>query len=93
MTCADCGRVYKHSGSLILHRKVHQGLTTCCICGSVTNRVADLRAHLCNVHKFTKAEAKTMVPSTRMNWNRAPQHSPALDPSAQSDVQYREQLD
>ncbi|XP_043199694.1 protein bric-a-brac 2-like isoform X3 [Amphibalanus amphitrite] len=70
--CPDCGRIYKHSGSLMLHRKVHQGLTTCPICGSVNNRVADLRSHMRTVHKLTREEVKAMVPSDRWRLNRVP---------------------
>ena len=74
VACKDCGRVYKHSNSLALHRKVHEGLTTCSICGSVTNRVADLRAHLRSVHKLTREEIKILVPVTRWRWS--PPHPP-----------------
>ena len=65
LTCKDCGRVYKLRHSLVLHRKAHEGLTTCSICSNVFNRVPDLRTHLRTVHKLTKEEVKMLVPVTR----------------------------
>ena len=69
VTCKDCGRVFKRGDSLVLHRKVHEGLTTCSICGSVSSRVAHLRAHLRIVHKLTREEIMMLVPLTR--WRRS----------------------
>ncbi|XP_037094517.1 zinc finger protein 646-like [Pollicipes pollicipes] len=60
--CDVCGRFYAHAVSLGLHKKVHEGLTTCALCGKVLNKVADLRAHLRQVHRLSKDDVKKIVP-------------------------------
>ena len=64
--CDVCGRGYAHAVSLGLHKKVHQGLTTCALCGKVLNKVADLREHLRMVHKLDKEQVMLIVPSKRL---------------------------
>ncbi|XP_067007241.2 protein bric-a-brac 2 isoform X8 [Anabrus simplex] len=49
--CPVCGKTYSHQSSLLLHQKVHTGLTTCHLCHKVMNRIFDLRQHLALVHK------------------------------------------
>ncbi|XP_037083124.1 protein tramtrack, beta isoform-like [Pollicipes pollicipes] len=48
--CDVCGKVYRHTTSLAHHRKLHQGLTTCRICGTSASNVYNLRQHLKKIH-------------------------------------------
>ena len=59
--CGTCGRVYSHLSSLLLHKKLHEGRTTCSLCGSVYGRVSILRNHLQRVHNLSKADARAMA--------------------------------
>lgn len=48
--CPYCGRLYTHLVSLGQHLKVHQGDTTCHLCGKVLSRTTQLRIHLRQIH-------------------------------------------
>ncbi|XP_037083919.1 zinc finger protein 83-like [Pollicipes pollicipes] len=65
--CDVCGRKYFHVSSLALHKKVHEGLTTCVICGKVSSKVANLRRHLENSHKLSQEEIRRLVPSAGLS--------------------------
>ena len=43
--------------------KVHQGLTTCRICGKVLSIVAHLRSHMVQVHKLGPEQVRQLVPT------------------------------
>nr|XP_054760156.1 zinc finger protein 808-like [Lytechinus pictus] len=50
--CEDCGRTYKHSGSLRLHRRTHtEGRGKCDKCGLEFKGRANLAKHMNDVHK------------------------------------------
>ena len=51
--------------SLTLHRKVHEGLTTCPLCGTVSSKVAHLRRHLEAVHRLLPDQIHQLVPIRR----------------------------
>ncbi|XP_070800584.1 zinc finger protein 646 [Pituophis catenifer annectens] len=52
--CGDCGRTYRHAGSLINHRKSHQiGAYSCTICSKQLYNLAALKNHL-RVHLRSK---------------------------------------
>ncbi|XP_043209401.1 zinc finger protein 616-like [Amphibalanus amphitrite] len=60
--CVVCGKRYRHQMSLTLHRKVHEGLTICPLCGTVSSKV-HLRRHLENVHRLEQEQIYRLVPS------------------------------
>ncbi|XP_049760371.1 zinc finger protein 646 isoform X1 [Elephas maximus indicus] len=50
--CEDCGRTYRHAGSLINHRKSHQtGVYPCSICSKQLFNAAALKNHVRAHHK------------------------------------------
>lgn len=52
--CGDCGRTYRHAGSLINHRKSHQtGVYSCRVCSKQLYNLAALKNHL-RVHLKSK---------------------------------------
>ncbi|XP_034991118.2 zinc finger protein 646 [Zootoca vivipara] len=52
--CGDCGRTYRHAGSLINHKKSHQtGVYSCSICSKQLYNLAALKNHL-RVHLKSK---------------------------------------
>ncbi|XP_037094580.1 zinc finger protein 181-like [Pollicipes pollicipes] len=61
--CNVCGKIYKHRESLNHHKKKHEGLTTCYMCGKVCCIVAELRRHLELVHGLTQEEVRRIVPT------------------------------
>ncbi|XP_037072218.1 zinc finger protein 586-like [Pollicipes pollicipes] len=61
--CDICGRTYAHRVSMTLHRKVHEGVTRCTLCGRVCSKVAHLRTHLHRVHKLSGPEVRRLVPT------------------------------
>ncbi|KAF0288325.1 Zinc finger protein 596 [Amphibalanus amphitrite] len=63
--CVVCGKRYRHQMSLTLHRKVHEGLTICPLCGTVSSKVSHLRRHLENVHRLEQEQIYRLVPSVR----------------------------
>ena len=52
--------------SLTLHRKVHEGLTTCSVCGAVCSKVAHLRRHLETVHRMPPQRVRQLAPNVRL---------------------------
>ncbi|KAF0288526.1 Broad-complex core protein isoform 6 [Amphibalanus amphitrite] len=65
LSCDVCGRIYHHISSLALHRKVHQGLTRCPVCGKVSSKVANLRRHLERSHRMSAEDIGRIVPKSR----------------------------
>ncbi|XP_054851341.1 zinc finger protein 646 [Eublepharis macularius] len=54
--CEDCGRTYRHAGSLINHKKSHQiGVYSCSVCSKQLYNLAALKNHL-RVHLKSKLE-------------------------------------
>ncbi|KAM6449424.1 zinc finger protein 646 [Liasis olivaceus] len=52
--CGDCGRTYRHAGSLINHKKSHQiGVYSCTVCSKQLYNLAALKNHL-RVHLRSK---------------------------------------
>ncbi|XP_015262307.1 PREDICTED: zinc finger protein 646 [Gekko japonicus] len=52
--CEDCGRTYRHAGSLINHKKSHQiGVYSCTVCSKQLYNLAALKNHL-RVHLKSK---------------------------------------
>ena len=51
-----CGRTYRQRNSLYDHRKIHRGLGKCHICGKVSSKPANLKAHMLNVHGGAQAQ-------------------------------------
>ncbi|KAG8147661.1 hypothetical protein E2320_022730 [Naja naja] len=52
--CGDCGRTYRHAGSLTNHRKSHQiGVYSCTVCSKQLYNLAALKNHL-RVHFRSK---------------------------------------
>lgn len=50
--CGDCGRTYRHAGSLINHRKSHQtGIYPCSICSKQLFNAAALKNHIRAHHR------------------------------------------
>ena len=66
-SCNICGRSYSHHKSLNDHRKMHEGRTSCHLCGKVATKVADLRAHLFLVHKLSREDVRSLVPTRPKN--------------------------
>ncbi|KAF4516878.1 hypothetical protein B566_EDAN011222 [Ephemera danica] len=61
--CSQCGKEFKHYMSLVMHRQVHIGLTTCSICGKVFNRMYDMKKHMKakHSHQHTDWQAVTAM--------------------------------
>nr|XP_060636161.1 zinc finger protein 646 [Anolis sagrei ordinatus] len=58
--CEDCGRTYRHAGSLINHKKSHQiGVYSCTVCSKQLYNLAALKNHL-RVHLKSKLSSSTM---------------------------------
>nr|CAD7433013.1 unnamed protein product [Timema monikensis] len=57
--CTECGKEYNQRSTLLQHKKVHSGKTTCIVCGRVLNRVRDLLIHMEMVHKIPR---QVMIP-------------------------------
>uniref|UniRef100_A0A8C5SYB7 Zinc finger protein 646 n=1 Tax=Laticauda laticaudata TaxID=8630 RepID=A0A8C5SYB7_LATLA len=76
--CGDCGRTYRHAGSLINHRKSHQiGVYSCTVCSKQLYNLAALKNHL-RVHLRSKLNSSAP--------EEASQHpSGILDPSKAQD--------
>ena len=61
--CELCGKTYASYHSLNHHMKVHSGQTRCTLCGGIFSKVAGLRNHLTKVHKLSKLEIRSLVPT------------------------------
>ncbi|XP_076997277.1 zinc finger protein 646 isoform X2 [Tamandua tetradactyla] len=64
--CGDCGRTYRHAGSLINHRKSHQtGVYPCSICSKQLFNAAALKNHVRAHHRprqGTREDGQPSVP-------------------------------
>nr|XP_020662934.1 zinc finger protein 646 [Pogona vitticeps]XP_020662935.1 zinc finger protein 646 [Pogona vitticeps]XP_020662936.1 zinc finger protein 646 [Pogona vitticeps] len=68
--CDDCGRTYRHAGSLINHKKSHQiGVYSCTVCSKQLYNLAALKNHL-RVHLKSKLGSSAQ--------EETPQHPSAL---------------
>ncbi|XP_037083922.1 zinc finger protein 77-like [Pollicipes pollicipes] len=70
--CETCGSVYRHPTSLKLHRKAHEGRTTCPVCGRTLSVVASLRAHMQSVHGMSEEHVRRLVPGAARHRYSAP---------------------
>ena len=71
LTCSICSRQYSHPTALMHHMKVHEGRTTCPLCGKVLGRTAQLRSHMVVVHKLSRTEVRSIVPTRHYtDWSR-----------------------
>ncbi|KAM5329031.1 zinc finger protein 646 isoform 1-T2 [Glossophaga mutica] len=62
--CGDCGRTYRHAGSLINHRKSHQtGVYPCSICSKQLYNAAALKNHVRAHHRPRQGPAEDGQPS------------------------------
>lgn len=48
-----------------MHRKMHEGKTTCPLCMRVYSKVSNLRHHMRVGHHLTQMEVHAMVPTLR----------------------------
>ncbi|KAE8746200.1 hypothetical protein FOCC_FOCC007072 [Frankliniella occidentalis] len=93
-SCEVCGKQYGHPMSLIQHRKIHLGSTTCSVCHKVLNRTHDLKIHMALKHgaiggKVPAAQAQDAVKDTgaaqggaqqRPSWRLGPYGLPSGAP-------------
>ncbi|XP_051049057.1 zinc finger protein 646 isoform X2 [Phodopus roborovskii] len=64
--CGDCGRTYRHAGSLINHRKSHQtGIYPCSVCSKQLFNAAALKNHV-RAHHRPRQGAGEEVSSTAL---------------------------
>ncbi|KAB1263151.1 Zinc finger protein 646 [Camelus dromedarius] len=62
--CGDCGRTYRHAGSLINHRKSHQtGVYPCTICSKQLFNAAALKNHVRAHHRPQQGAGEDGQPS------------------------------
>ena len=61
LQCAVCGRSFRSESSWYQHRRTHQGLTQCPVCGRRLSRVFDLRRHLVTTHAMQREQADAAV--------------------------------
>ena len=61
--CPVCSRQYSNKQTLRDHMDVHQGRTTCHICGKVLCIVRHLRRHLAQDHHLGPEEVLQLVPA------------------------------
>lgn len=62
--CRDCGRTYRHAGSLINHRKSHQtGVYPCSICSKQLFNAAALKNHVRAHHRPRQGAGEEEQPS------------------------------
>ncbi|XP_057606538.1 zinc finger protein 646 isoform X2 [Hippopotamus amphibius kiboko] len=62
--CGDCGRTYRHAGSLINHRKSHQtGVYPCSICSKQLFNAAALKNHVRAHHRPRQGAGEDGQPS------------------------------
>lgn len=62
--CGDCGRTYRHAGSLINHRKSHQtGVYPCSICSKQLFNAAALKNHVRAHHRPRPGAGEDRQPS------------------------------
>ncbi|XP_037094813.1 zinc finger protein 131-like [Pollicipes pollicipes] len=70
--CRECGRQYSNRQALTHHMKMHEGLTTCRLCGKVLCIVAHLRRHLQTAHQLAPEAVRQLVPTASKG--RLPAH-------------------
>ncbi|KAF0302905.1 Zinc finger protein 646 [Amphibalanus amphitrite] len=50
LACGFCGKTYVHRRTLYQHEKMHQGKTTCTLCGETLSTVKSLKNHMKSWH-------------------------------------------
>ena len=74
-SCQICGRVYRRSNALAAHKRTHEGVTICSICGAQISTVHNLRHHLRMVHRLSTEEAKQHTAAVSGRRGRLPSHA------------------
>lgn len=68
-TCDECGKIFKHPGSLQHHRHIHRGTHRCPSCGKAFSRRWDMERHLnkskygCPANRFSGGGSDSAQPS------------------------------
>jgi uncharacterized C2H2 Zn-finger protein len=65
-TCDECGKIFKHPGSLQHHRHIHRGTHRCPSCGKAFSRRWDMERHL-NKSKYGCPANRFSIGSTGSN--------------------------
>merc|ERR1712018_778715 len=69
-TCDECGKIFKHPGSLQHHRHIHRGTHRCPSCGKVFSRRWDMERHLnkskygCPANRFSTGSSGSSTGSS-----------------------------
>ena len=66
-TCPECGKIFKHPGSLQHHRHIHRGTHRCFSCGKAFSRRWDLERHLNKSKYGCPAVTRFKIGSTGSN--------------------------
>jgi len=69
-TCDECGKIFKHPGSLQHHRHIHRGTHRCPSCGKAFSRRWDMERHL-NKSKYGCPANRFSIGSTGSNNSNA----------------------
>ncbi|XP_019572832.2 zinc finger protein 646 [Rhinolophus sinicus] len=78
--CTQCGKTYRHGGSLVNHRKTHQtGDYGCAVCSRRYPNLAAYRNHLRN-HPLCKGSEPRVGPVPEAGGSREPQDSTEAGP-------------
>ncbi|XP_043236429.1 broad-complex core protein isoforms 1/2/3/4/5-like isoform X12 [Amphibalanus amphitrite] len=69
LQCAICSRSFRSESSWYQHRRTHQGLANCPVCGRCLSRSNDLRRHLICTHGMSRVQADSVL-TPGAEWGR-----------------------
>ncbi|XP_043244910.1 broad-complex core protein isoforms 1/2/3/4/5-like isoform X7 [Amphibalanus amphitrite] len=69
LQCAICSRSFRSESSWYQHRRTHQGLANCPVCGRCLSRSNDLRRHLICTHGMSRVQADSVL-TPGAEWER-----------------------